>query len=184
MGQRDCNAHLHKEKIIRLADALDHDIIGRFLKILKSLENGFPILRSSGEIQDGWTIHELGWEGTFLRWYDGDWRLHVLWKSPDGNFNNDILKYIPIVHFKMRDIYERIKDQVPEDFLSLIDKTIFCMIDGIYSKDFEAIQELELEEYPEINNVHNVLYEGDVARILVPSGPASTPIDVEDDNPA
>lgn len=183
-GARDCNAQLHNDKIIRLNDALDHEIIGCFLKILKSLENGFPVLRSNGEIQDGWTVHELGWEGTFLRWYEGDWRLHVLWKSPDGNFNNDKLKYVPIIHFKMRDIYEKIKDQVPEDFLSLVDQAIFCMVDGIYSKDFEAIQGLEIQEYPELNDVHSLIYEGGVARIMVPSGPPSIPVDVEDDNPA
>jgi hypothetical protein len=186
-GQRDCNAQLHEDKIIRLDDALNHEIIGRFLKILMSLKSGFPILRSSGEIQNGWTVHELGWEGTFLRWYEGDWRLHVLWKSPDGNFNNDKLKYVPIIHFKMRDIYQRIKDQIPEDFLSLIDQAIFCMIDGIYSKDFEAIQGLEVEEYPELNNVHNILYDGDIARIMIPSGPSgpsNTSVLVDDDNPA
>jgi hypothetical protein len=183
-GQRDCNAQLHEDKIIRLDDALNHEIIGRFLRVLKSLENGFPVLRSSGEIQNGWTVHELGWEGTFIRWHDGDWKLHVLWKSPDGNFNNDILKYIPIIQFKMRDIYERIKDQVPDDFLSLVDQVIFCMIDGIYTKDFEAIQGLHVEEYPELSNVHQVLYDGGVGRIMVPSPPLATPVPSEDDNPA
>lgn len=181
---RDCNAYLHEEKIIRLHDAFDHEIIGRFLRILKSLENGFPVLRSSGEIQDGWTVHELGWEGTFLRLHDGDWKLHVLWKSPDGNFHNDILKYIPIIHFKMRDIYDRIKDQIPNDFLSLVDQVIFCMVDGIYSKDFEAIQGLQVEEYPELSNVHQILYDGGVGRIMVPSDPHVPSVLVENDNPA
>ena len=183
-ASRDCNAYLHEEKIIHLNDAFNHEIIGRLLKVLKSLENGFPVLRTNGEIHDGWIIHELGWDGTFLRWHDGEWKLHVLWKSPDGNFNNDILKYTPISNFKMRGIYERIKDRVPDDFLSLVDQAIFCMVDGIYSKDFEQRQNLTVEEYPEIGNIHEVLYDGGVARILLPSGPPVTPAIVEDDNPA
>ena len=83
----------------------------------------------------------------------------------------------------MRDIYDRIKDQIPNDFLSLVDQVIFCMVDGIYSKDFEAIEGLQIEEYPEISNVYQILYDGGVARIMVPSAPVATPIPLED-NPA
>ena len=167
-AQRDCNAYLHEYKVVLIKDAYNHEIIGRFLR---SIKNGFPVLRSSGEIQSGWKLHELGWEATAIRYVNTDWCIQCLLRSPDGDYTKDILKYVPILNFKMDAIYKSIQHEVPEDFLWLVDQTVLSMIEGVYVKEYEEVQKLQQQEYPELSFTREVVYEGRIGRILIPSAP-------------
>lgn len=158
-AQRDCKAYMHKEKIVTFHHAYKHPVLGPFLTILKTLK--FPVLRSSGEFQDGWMLHE---EFTLIEFHDGEWKLPVHYTSPDGDYT----KYTPISNFKMLGIYEPIKYSVPDNFQELVDQVLFCLIDGIYFKEYEEVKELHIEKHHDIDNVYKIVLEGKVGRVVIP----------------
>lgn len=146
---RDCKAYLHEEKIVRFQDVLNHPVIGPFIDTLKVIQ--FPVLRSSGEFQAGWTL-DMNTQSC-IRYYDGEWVIPVSWKSPDGDHAKDIYKYTPISNMLLKD---------------MIDQVLFCLIDGIYSNEYAEVQELQSEEHAETEGVQQVPYNGEIVRILVP----------------
>jgi len=178
---RDCRAYLHEEKHVHFRDAFRHPILGPFLTALKDLENGFPVLRSSGEIQPGWTLNYSSFADTMISYDSGDWKLPGIWISPDGNYAKDINKYTPIANFKLSAIYEQIQAQLPNNFLEMVDKVLLCLLDGIYTKEYEEVQQLGAENYEDSVGVHIISDDGYVARILVP--PPAVATDVSEENP-
>jgi len=167
VARRDCRAHLHKEKFVSMRDAQTHPILGKFLG---ALQTPFPVLRSNGELQDGWTLRNYNpWEYTYISYHDGEWVLPVTWQSPDDDSTKNLVKHTPIANFKLPTIYESVKNTLP---LSLIDEVLHCLIDGVYSEEYAEFERLRLqgacEELPEVANVQQMLYEGNVVRVMVP----------------
>ena len=176
---RDLNAYLHEQKMVRIQDALRHPDIGKFLISLMQLPSGFPVVRTSGEIQPGWTLNEGELhKDEFLRFHDGEWKLPVIWLSPDGDSTKSIVKYTPIINFKLPGIYDQIKNNVPPDFLKAIDDTFTILIEGFYIEDFQEVERIRAhggqEHYPNIPEAENVLYEGRIVQVIrVPAAPAT-----------
>jgi hypothetical protein len=88
-----------------------------------------------------------------IRYYNGEWVIPVTWKSPDGDATKDIYKYTPISNMPFKD---------------MVDKVLFCLIDGIYSNEYAEVQELQAEEHADIDGVYQVPYNEGTARILIP----------------
>ncbi len=146
---RDCKAYLHEEKIVRFEDVLDHPVIGPFLDSLKKIQ--FPVLRSSGEFQNGWILGSDN--NSSIRYCDGEWRILVTWKSPDGDTAKDIYKYTPISNMPLKD---------------MVDQVLYCLVDGVYSNEYAEVKELQAEEHADIDGVHHLQYNEGTARILIP----------------
>jgi len=176
---RDLNAYLHEQKMVRIQDAVRHPDVGKFLISLMQLPAGFPVLRTSGEIQPGWKLNEGELhKDEFVRFYDGEWKLPVIWLSPDDDINKSIVKYTPIINFKLPGIYDQIKNNVPPDFLKAIDDTFTILIEGFYIEDFQEVERIRAhggqEHYPNIPEAENVLYEGRIVQVIrVPAAPAT-----------
>jgi hypothetical protein len=148
---RDCKAYLHKEKLVNFKHAFAHPILGEFLRALS--EKTFPVRRSNGEMQEGWKLQKKSFDGEKLfMCLEGEWMVPV-----EGV--NLITKYTPIENFRTI---------VSSD---LVDKVLFTLIDGIYSKEYEEVCILESigsqETVPELPGVANILVDGEEHRVLI-----------------
>ena len=169
---RDCNAYLHEEKMVKIEDALRHPVLGRFLISLLKLPNGFPVIRTSGEVQPGWTL-DRGFRlhnEKFIIYHDGEWSIPAILISPDANTENNLMRCTPIANFKLPHIYEQIKNDLPIDFLKLLDDAVFCLLEGIYVNEFEEVEQIRgykgQEVHQNIPQAENVLYEGRIVQVI------------------
>lgn len=158
---RDCRAYLHEKKMVRFADAYRHPILGKFLLMLKDVS--FPVLRSSGELQSCWTLNDKTCDMDTCIAYnanDGDWSIPVK-RFVEGE--GTITKYTPIFNLKMANMFSA----------DLIDETVFCLVDGVYTKEYEKVQALLRGEkpvtLPEHPDMVEVMYEGREVRVFMPS---------------
>ena len=153
---RDCKAYLHKEKMVNFKHAYAHPILGEFLRSLG--EKTFPVRRSNGEMQDGWKLQKKSFDGEKLCMC-----LEGAWMVPVECINVDTLdvitKYTPIDNFRTI---------MPPD---LVDKVLFTLIDGIYSKEYEEVSRFHMngtqETVPELPGVTNILVDGEEHRVLI-----------------
>lgn len=159
---RDCRAYLHEKKMVMFDDAYKHPILGAFLQMLKGVS--FPVLRSSGELQTGWTLNDNTFTKDTFILYDtsvGDWVVPVR-REVEGQ--DIITKYTPIYNLKMADMFDT----------SLIDETVFCLIDGVYTKEYEEVWALrqggDSSRFPDIPGVVEVMYNGQIRRVINPRG--------------
>jgi hypothetical protein len=180
---RDCNAYLHEEKMVKIEDALRHPVLGRFLISLLKLQNGFPVIRTSGEVQPGWSL-DRGFSPhneKFIIHYDGEWSIPAILVSPDNNnITKNLMRCTPIANFKLPHIYEQIKKDLPIDFLKLLDDALFCLVEGIYINEFEEVQNIRSHQgqeiHPNIPQTENVLFEGRIVQVIrAPSASAAAP---------
>jgi len=159
---RDCKAYLHTSKAVTMKDAFAHPIVGQLMTLVKELV-GFPVLRSSGVYQDGWTLNTNQFA------YNTNLVCTDEWMIPVINLKEDTIKHIPISSFKM----------THPEFTETIDAAVFCLIDGIYTREYEEVQSLlEMpEEYPEISGIETIEFQGGTARIFVipPTDPTCDP---------
>ena len=161
---RDCKAYLHTEKRVRACDAFAHPVIGKFLNIVKELE--FPVLRSSGEYQPGWHMNINPYTfSTSLACNrpSGEWMLPVIY---DSEGVSPILKYVSIETFKSPEFLAAVA--VPADFIELLNAAVYCLIDGLYTREYDDVQSLDgPKEIPEIPGIETIEFEGGTARIFV-----------------
>lgn len=127
---RDCNAYKHRSKIVAITDALTKPNLSVFMG---QLEVGFPVLRSSGDIDPGWVVNtktSCG-VGEYISYSveRGCWLLPVL-KPTDGSSKhiniNDLLSELPELKMELVKFIEELEKGVYlEDSLSydnLVDK--------------------------------------------------------------
>jgi hypothetical protein len=160
--------------MVRFADAYEHPILGQLLRMIKG--TSFSVLRSSGEFQAGWTLNDDTFDmNTFILYntLDGDWSIPVRLVQGDQT----ITKYTPIFNLKMTNMF-------PAD---LIDEAVFCLVDGVYFKEYEELQALGgPAEAPKDPNIVEVMYDGQPTRIFIPDRDARTEARAEElpDNPS
>jgi hypothetical protein len=117
-ANRDCNAWLAKEQVVRLSDAWRHP---RLRPFLEAAAEGFSVRRSNGFVESGWFIQK---QITFLyppmiRYYAGEWHIPC--------YLGHIDKMVPLsqfIEFGSEDMREA----------ALI--AISTLDAGIYSKDY------------------------------------------------
>jgi hypothetical protein len=150
---RDCRAYLHTTKTVKMKDACAHPIVGQLMTLVKGLV-GFPVLRSSGVYQDGWTLNTSKFA------YNTNLVCTDEWMIPVINLKEDTTKHIPISNFKT----------THPEFTETIDAAVFCLIDGIYTREYEEVQSLlEMpEEYPDVPFVESIVFEGREGRVMMP----------------
>jgi len=154
---RDCKAYLHKEKMVNFKHAFEHSILGEFLRALS--DKTFPVRRSNGEMQEGWKLQKKSFDGEkLLMCLEGVWMVPV--ERKDLDTMDVITKYTPIENFRT---------VLSSD---LVDKVLFILIDGIYSKEYEEVSRFELsdsqERVTELPDVVNMMINGEVGRIYLP----------------
>ena len=87
---RDCKAYIHRKRIIPLLIASKNIQLKPFFDILA---DGFPVLRSSGAIDDGWIIHIGNFYDAEMFGYNN---MAQSWVIPIKKMTDDIYKRIYI----------------------------------------------------------------------------------------
>ena len=170
-AERDCKAYMHEQKMVRFEDAYEHPVLGRFLTVLRELQS-FPVIRSSGEIQPGWKFkNDTYGDDTCIAADASEWKVPVRLPNPVRESLTDIQKFTPIANFLLPQIYQQIQG-LPDDFEALIKQTLFCLIDGIYTKEYEEVKAIQFlkcqDEIPEIDGVYPVQLGDSVVRVMIP----------------
>ena len=161
-ANRDCNAWMAKEQVVRLSDARRHPSLKPFLALL---DEGFSVRRSSGLVESGWLLqsplHFL--YPPMLRFYAGTWHI------PCCN-TSDVEKMVPLSQF-----IELGSEDMRESALA----AMAVLEAGIYSKDYSEHMEYfqsgpdMVTELPEVAVAE---YEGQRVRVwLAHPAPAAAP---------
>ena len=171
---RDCKAYMHENKLVTFRYADEHPILGPFLKMM---EQEFPVLRSNGEFQPGWTLNRGFMTCDTLLFVDGgEWILHVA-------LNGDVIKKgVSIASLKRPEV----ASYFPEGFQELVDQVLFCLVDGIFYKEYQEVQYLPGPDIvPEVPLVGMMMYQGEMVRyILPPPEGAAVVAHVQGDDPS
>lgn len=69
LGKRDCDSYLYLNKMIHLQDVK---------QLVDALPETFPVKRTSGEMQDGWSVDS---DNPYIRQVDGEWHLSCVNKE-------------------------------------------------------------------------------------------------------
>lgn len=147
---RDCNAYMHREKIVKFNDAVNNSIIN---ELIKELQNEFSIIRSNGNIESGWTLKKDYWYNTCqIRCIDNEWTIDCT------NHAKKLEKPAKISDFKTIGISSEI-----------VNNAIKVLNEGIYKNDqinFEYCSNNDMSlEYPEADCIYNI--PGTTIRFLI-----------------
>ena len=124
---RDCRAYMHREKIVHIADVLDHPFI-------EALKRGFSVLRSSGVQEDGWSLNVGTYDPEVLAYRDG-WIISVK--------NGDLSKRIYVSELRTAEL-----ETAYCDFIDLLDKGIYKADSDIYESLVDRGKSTTVEDIP------------------------------------
>jgi len=125
-AKRDCNAYRHRSKLVSINDVLKRPELSPLLKLL---EGGFHVLRSSGNLEHGWVVNtktSCG-VGTSISYSaeKGCWLLPVL-RPSDG-----ATKHINISELLIKEVSSELDSKLPEELTKFISK----LDAGVYLED-------------------------------------------------
>lgn len=171
-AQRDCKAYMHEQKMVRFRDADRHPVLSRLLTVLRELQS-FPVMRSSGEVQPGWIFQtDTFGDDDCIASDAGEWKVPVRLPNPGHDSTTDLQKFTPIANFLIPQINEQIQG-LPHDFENLVRESLFCLIDGVYTKEYEEVKVIKFlncqDQVPETDGVYPIHYGDSVGRIMISS---------------
>lgn len=154
---RDCKAYMHRNHIVRIIDIIK--VCESFFELLKM---GFPVLRSNGCIEEGWTICEDSYEHELID-YDNT---HDEWTIPVRKDN--IRKRILISDMLKPDILTKLPSTFEEKFCELI----ILLNNGIYKYEHDTYELLvdksKSTQVEDIAEVVPCMVNGVLARVFLP----------------
>ena len=162
---RDCNAYQHRMKFISLRQATTHPKLKPFFDCLPST---FPVKRTSGLIEDDWTLNL----GVFpITEYLGFDKIKDGWVIPVMKKSAGICKKILLSDF----IQPEILAKLPVDFSTKLGDFIVILNHGVYAEDNAIYEKImndpNLADVPDIPEIHTVLLNGvPVRALMVPGG--------------
>uniref|UniRef100_A0A6C0KW42 Uncharacterized protein n=1 Tax=viral metagenome TaxID=1070528 RepID=A0A6C0KW42_9ZZZZ len=164
-ANRDCNAWLAKEQVVRLSDARRHPGLKPFVE---EADKGFSVRRTSGVIESGWTLQTpiVFLYPPMVRYSAGEWHLPC-------RTTNDVEKMVPLSQFI---------DLGSEDMREFALTAKGILDAGIYSKDYADHMEYfqsGIDMVAELPEVSMAEFEGELLRVWLHPGPALTPVQAE-----
>ena len=166
-AERDCCAYLHRENLVQVRDAFKVPALKWFLDILAAHPR-LAVQRTSGEIEEDWCFREgHRFEPAFLsKNAEGRWGVPMYCRQTNQN------KTVPIINFLRPDLNGKM--MLPEDWQSIVEDVITCLVDGVYKADAEAYDyarnQDDSETIVETDGVAAVIYEGRVERVFTGLG--------------
>lgn len=164
-AKRDCKAFLGKRGRFRMEDAENVPAINRLLSVLKEREEGFPVIRSSGDIDHGWEVSTGGINqpNHICKNGESDWMIRVITVDKARDIHkavslNDYLRNDMLSHF-------------PEGFKNIVEEAIAALNAGLYNEEMREWNELSNNPdngyLPDIEGIKQVINQsGDVGRVL------------------
>jgi hypothetical protein len=163
---RDCRAYMHVNKMTKLNDVIKDSKTAPFINALKE-SNGFPVVRSSGVLQDGWKLND-GSQG----WHVKDQFIYI--KNDQISIpvmldieTDIIMKHVVLSHFIKPEIMEKIGIEK-----EAIDSFQSAILNGIYRTDY--IEQLHIKNtsddncYKDPDSIVSCTINGKQIRVFVP----------------
>jgi hypothetical protein len=151
-AERDNRAYCHRMKIVSLHTERKNPL---FARLIQELMKDVKVKRSSGLIEDGWSLRSIDLYGgyTFIRKIDEDWCIGLV--NRDSKSKN--------VSFK--DLIQ--VNEFNTDFLSYLDEFEKKLEEGLYIQEYNIVESLRnTRELPELDNVYTtVLADGRPVRV-------------------
>jgi hypothetical protein len=118
VAERDCKNFMKHHGIVRMYDAIHHPILGPFLTALGS---NIPVLRTSGEVQQGWCFPALDEVPSIRKSKTTqEWLFHLT--------NGVTNKFVPLCQFQDA----RVSPFLSPETLLQVDAVIACLETGVY----------------------------------------------------
>ena len=130
-AHRDVRAYLHRVKKVRTQHALVHPILGPFLNLLKTDTH---IRRTSGAIENGWTLQHEAWSD-----YSTLNVIEDTWFVPMIHRESETIRYVSLITFLEPDL-------AAVNNLALagqIQPILTVLNDGIYKEHYDAVVQLQ-----------------------------------------
>ena len=156
---RDCNAYLHREKIVPVDRALKHP---KRVSFFDNLPKTFPVLRSSGVVELDWALNEGNYPYIENLSYTTD-----SWSLPVRSRIGDIRKQILLTDF----LKPQIRVLMPEGFDEEVNKANSILNSGLYSEENALYQtyinDSSLADVPDIREIKTILFNGMSVRVFI-----------------
>ena len=150
-AKRDCKAYLGQRGRIQMADAERVPEIKLFLDTLRQREDGFPVVRSCGDIDHGWQIS--GWSverpDHITKTPTGEWSLIV--KTLDEK--RDLVKGVYISEYLRNDI----TCHFPEGFAQTVGNALTALNSGNIYRE-EMLEWTDLSQDPDNGHIPDPAY--------------------------
>ena len=167
LGQRDCKAWLGINNSVNIWDAKVNPHVGRFLSMLEGYQGGFPVVRTSGVIDNGWKLMYPSYEHAcdIRKTTSNSWRFMV-----DASLTKrNIVKEVRMEDYLRDDIAARF----PDYFKEIVQAAIAALDMGIYKEEVRIWKELSEDPdagvMPDIPQIKNVVNSSGVEfRVFVP----------------
>jgi len=151
LAKKDCEAYMHERKMVKINDALRTPVLKEFFEYLDE----FPVKRTSGVIENGWSILM---NDAHISFFKETWNIHVCNKS-------DINKKIPISEFLNDEIIEAMPNPPPKE---LVERVIDILNEGVYKSSYLIYLSENPTKYIDPPFVQTTLCDGNEVRVLVP----------------
>jgi len=147
-AKRDSRAYLHHQKKVRTRHALVHPILGPFLELLKTDTH---IRRTSGAIENGWTLqHEFYSDQTTLNYMDDSWSVPMIHRE------SETIRYVSLSTFLEPELKAVNNPALAEQ----IQPILTVLNDGIYKEYHDAVVQLQaptlVQETDGVRSVYGV----------------------------
>lgn len=156
-ARRDCNAYLYSINRFRMEDAVKFPALKR---LVTSLKNPTSIIRSNGDCETDWVIHDIseGHIDDFIYFA----KIDGIWSVPMKKISVDIYKQVSIEGLTMN-------THIPIDMV----KEALLILDAEHYKDYYSIYKslkkyAHSSEIPETAGVSTIEVEGRPCRIYLP----------------
>ena len=151
LAKKDCEAYMHEMNIVKISDAVKMPVLKEFFEYLDE----FPVKRTSGLIENGWSILM---NDAHISFFKETWNIHVTNKR-------DIDKKIPISEFLNDEIIEAMSNPPPKE---LVERVIHILNEGVYKTSYMIYLSENQTKYIDPPFVQTSLCDGKEVRVLVP----------------
>jgi len=155
---RDCNAYLHRERMVDIKD------LSNVENLFTILDNGFYVPRTSGAIENGWILDKGEGDKRYIM-FDTDTKE---WTIPVLRVGKNLVKRITLSQLLTK---ENI-DSLDSSFQDTVKQLVIALEKGVYAEDNAQHEALIIREnetsVKDLSQIYSVMVNGVVTRILIP----------------
>ncbi len=137
LAKRDIKAWLGRHGMVKLKDAQKNPELEKFLNVLDGFkESGFQVIRSNGDLDNGWVLHSHRvWDPFFFSKHEDRWTF------PAETLDGKLVKGVELQDYLRDDLAAHF----PEGFKKIVQGAIDSLNAGLYNEEVRMWDELARE---------------------------------------
>jgi hypothetical protein len=151
---RDCNAYLHRERMVNIKDLPD------FENLFTILDNGLYVPRTSGAIEDGWVLDRGEGDKRYIL-FDTEWTIPVV------HVGKNLMKRISLSQLLIKENIDRLDSS----FQDIVKQLVIALEKGVYAEDNAQHEALIIREnetsVKDIGQIYYVMVNDVLTRVLL-----------------